>query len=156
MTGDPKTYSKTRLVPLYFLSKPLTPAETRYWPTDMEMSGLVWATKKLRPVMERAHVTFVTDHRPNVDIWSMTNLSTSSTARSSLRLQTWAIYLAQFKDHMTVVYSKGSSLDCPDALSRLRYEVGERASKLRSDASTLGKEHEMTGFWVVLVVMVGP
>jgi len=42
LTGDPKVYSKSWLVPFHFMSKPLTDAETRYWPTHLEMSGLVW------------------------------------------------------------------------------------------------------------------
>jgi hypothetical protein len=56
LTGDPQKYSKTRLVPLHFMSRKLSAAEQNYWPTDMEMSGLVWAVKKLRPYMERAFV----------------------------------------------------------------------------------------------------
>jgi hypothetical protein len=55
-------------------------------PTDMEMSGLVWAVKKLRPYMERAYVWLITDHKPNVDIFDMKTLVTTSTARSNLRL----------------------------------------------------------------------
>jgi hypothetical protein len=86
LTGDPTTYSKTRLVPLHFMSRKLTPAEENYWPTDMEMSGLVWAVKRLRPYMERAYVWFVTDHKPNVNIFDMKSLVTTSTARSNLRL----------------------------------------------------------------------
>jgi len=37
LTVDSKVYSKSRLVPLHFMSKPLTDAETRYWPTHLEM-----------------------------------------------------------------------------------------------------------------------
>jgi hypothetical protein len=123
LTGDPEVYSKTRLVPLHFMSRKLSPAEENYWPTDMEMLGLVWAVKKLRPYMERAYVWFVTDHKPNVDIFDMKSLVTTSTARSNLRLQTWGIYLSQFWGRMSVLYSKGSRIDCPDALSRLQYDI---------------------------------
>jgi len=42
LTGDPTTYEKARLVPLHFMSRELSEAEKRYWPTDKEMSGLVW------------------------------------------------------------------------------------------------------------------
>jgi hypothetical protein len=38
--------------------------------------------------MEQAYVWFVTDHKPNVDIFDMKSLVMSSTARSNLRLQT--------------------------------------------------------------------
>jgi len=88
LTRDPEVYSKSRLVPLHFMSKPLTDAETRYWPTHLEMSGLVWAAKRLRPYMERAFVTFVTDHHSNVALCKMQSIDTTSADRSSLRLHT--------------------------------------------------------------------
>jgi hypothetical protein len=126
----------------------LSAAEANYWPTDMEMSGLVWAVKKLRPYMERAYVWFVTDHKPNVDIFEMKSLVTSSTARSNLRLQTWGIYLSQFWGRMNVLYSKGSKIDCPDALSRLQYNVSTRSKALRDWAQRLGKETDTEEFEV--------
>jgi hypothetical protein len=148
LTGDPDTYCKTRLVPLHFLSKRLTPAESRYWPTDMELAGLVWSAKKLRPYMERSFVWFVTDHKPNVDIFDMKSLQTTSTSRSNLRLQTWGIYLSQFWGRMQAVYSKGANLDCPDALSRLAYEVSANAARLREWAASLGKAPDTDEFEV--------
>jgi transposase InsO family protein len=148
LTGDPDTYCKTRLVPLHFLSKQLTAAESRYWPTDMELSGLVWSAKKLRPYMERSFVWFVTDHKPNVDIFDMKSLQTTSTSRSNLRLQTWGIYLSQFWGRMQVVYSKGANLDCPDALSRLAYQVSDDAARFRTWAASLGKAHDTAEFEV--------
>ena len=141
-------YRKTKLVPLHFLSKPLSTAEKNYWPTDLEMSGLVWSVKKLRPYMDHVHVHFYTDHRPNVDIASMTGLNTTSTARSSMRLQTWAIYLNNFKDKMTLHYEKGSNLDCPDALSRLQNRMSGDAQALHDWACRLRGDNEMTEFEV--------
>jgi len=146
LTGDPQVYSKSHLVPLHFMSKPLTDAETRYWPTHLEMSGLVWAAKRMRPYMERAFVTFVTDHHSNVALCKMQSLDTTSADRSSLRLHTWAIYLDQYRDHMRVVYSKGADLECPDALSRLRYEISAKAERLRDWAARLGIPSEMEEF----------
>ena len=143
LTGDPKVYSKSRLVPLHFMSKPLTEAETRYWPTHLEMSGLVWAAKRMCPYMECAFVTFVTDHHSNVALCKMQGLDTASADRSSLWLHTWAIYLNQYRDHMRVVYSKGANFECPDALSRLRYEISSKAKHLRAWAAKLGVEPEM-------------
>jgi hypothetical protein len=148
LTGDPDKYCKTRLVPLHFMSRKLSAAEANYWPTDMEMSGLVWAVKKLRPYMERAYIWFVTDHKPNVDIFGMKSLVTTSTARSNLRLQTWGIYLSQFRGRMSVLYSKGSKIDCPDALSRLQYEISAKAQALQKWAHDLGKEHDTAEFEV--------
>jgi hypothetical protein len=148
LTGDPNKYCKTRLVPLHFMSRKLLAAEANYWPTYMELSGLVWAVKKLRPYMEQAYVWFITDHKPNVDIFAMKSLVTSSIARSNLRLQTWGIYLSQFWGRMSVLYSKGSKIDCPDAFSRLQYEVSAKAQALQQWAHDLNKEHDTAEFEV--------
>ena len=128
------------------MSKPLTDAETRYWPTDLEMSGLVWAAKRRHPYMQRAFVTFVTDHHSNVALCKMQSIDTTSADRSSLRLHRWAIYLDQYRDHMRVIYSKGADLECPDALSRLRYDMSSEAKHLRSWAARLGIQSEREEF----------
>jgi len=128
------------------MSKPLTDAETRYWPTHLEMSRLVWAAKRMRPYMERAFVTFVTDHHSKVAWCKMQSIDTSSADRSSLRLHTWAIYLDQYRDHMHVVYSKGSNLECPDTLSRLLYDISSDVKRLHEWAARLGIQSEMEEF----------
>jgi len=128
------------------MSKPLTNAETRYWPTHLEMSGLVWAAKRMRPYMERAFVTFVTDHHSNVALCKMQSMDTTSADRSSLRLHTWAIYLDQYREHMRVVYSKGADLECPDALSRLHYDISLGAKHLHDWVTRLGSPPEMEEF----------
>lgn len=33
--------------PILFLSKCLTPAKLRYWPTELEMAGVVWTIWKV-------------------------------------------------------------------------------------------------------------
>jgi hypothetical protein len=80
--------------------------------------------------------------------YDMKSLVTTSTSRSNLRLQTWGIYLPQFWGRISVLYSKGSKIDCPDALSRLRYDLSERSSALREWASRLGKEQDTAKFEV--------
>jgi len=47
---------------------------------------------------------------------------------------------------MRVVYSKGSNLECPDALSRLRYDISPEAKRLREWAARLGIQSEMVEF----------
>jgi len=146
LTGDPEVYSKSQLVPVHFMSKLLTDAETRYWPTHLEMSGLVWAAKRMLPYMERAFVTFVTNHHSNVTLCKIQSIDTTFADRSSLRLHTWAIYLDQYQDHIRVVYSKGADLECPDALSRLRYDISLEAKHLRDWATRLDSPPEMEEF----------
>ena len=95
-------YAKTGLRPILFLLRPLTSAETRYWPTELEFSGLVWAVKKITTFMEQMHTTFITDHKPNVDIANMTGHATTSAARANFRLQAWRVFLWQYRDRMAV------------------------------------------------------
>lgn len=38
--------------PILFLSRLLTDTETRYWPTELEIAGLVWVVKKIRHIIE--------------------------------------------------------------------------------------------------------
>lgn len=35
------------VMPIIFLSKCLTPAQSRYWPTELEVAGLVWVIRRL-------------------------------------------------------------------------------------------------------------
>ena len=137
---------KTDLRPIHFMSRKLTDAETRYWPTDAEMSGLVWSVKCLRPYLEQVKVVFVTDHEPSISITQMKQLATTSTYKPNLRQQSWAVYLSQFWDQIEIRYQKGVDLGCPDALSRLKYEASETSTKLREWCSRIGKEDTMEEF----------
>jgi hypothetical protein len=49
---------------------------------------------------------------------------------------------------MQVVYSKRANLDCPDALSRLAYQVSDDAARFRTWAASLGKAHDTAEFEV--------
>lgn len=37
--------------PILFLSKGLTEVESRQWPTELEMNGVVWVTRKIRHML---------------------------------------------------------------------------------------------------------
>ena len=47
-TDPAKPPPKTAIQPLMFLSRLLTAAEKNYWPTELEVSGLVWVVRKIR------------------------------------------------------------------------------------------------------------
>ena len=53
---DPDTPRKhpgpKAIQPILFLSCDLIDAETRYWPTELEVAGLVWMIKKVRHLVE--------------------------------------------------------------------------------------------------------
>ena len=105
--------------PIMFLSKTLSPAESRYWPTELEMAGLVWVVTKLHAMIRGSdHPTIVyTDHGANPKIANQTKMSTSSTDKSNLKLIRASTYLSQFR--LDIRYKPGKSHIVPDALSRL-------------------------------------
>src|SRR5205085_5222875 len=94
--------------------------------------------------IEQMHATFFTDHKPNVDIATMNGLNTSSTARARFRLQTWAIFVSQYRDRLTVVYRKGGDMEVPDALSRMRRNVSARRAELEAYAEKIRGDSIMT------------
>ncbi len=104
---------------ILFLSRLLTDTETRYWPTELEIAGIVWAVKKIRHMIEASeHPTVIyTDHSAAVAIVRQTSLNTTSTEKLNLRLVRASEYLQRFR--LDVRYKPGKSNIVPDALSRL-------------------------------------
>ena len=117
-TGITK-FTKGSIEPIMFLSKALTTAESKYWPTEMEVACLVWAIKKTRHMVEAAQqpTIIVTDHSSTVSIAQQTKLSTGSTDRANLRLVRAGMYLSQFS--LDIRHRPGKEHIVPDALSRL-------------------------------------
>ena len=121
--------NRTLLRPIIFLSKCLTNAERNYWPTDLELAGLVWAVKHLRIYVEQAKTVVYTAHRANPIIVAARSLRTMSPLKMNTRQQGWAVFLSQYWDNMTVVYKEGRDMVVPDALSRLSIKLhGQRES----------------------------
>ena len=77
--------------PILFLSKLLTEAESRYWPTELEIAALVWAVKKVRHLVEATDQPTIvyTDHSATIQIVRQTSLNTTSVEKLNLRL-IWA------------------------------------------------------------------
>ena len=98
------------------------------------------AVRRCRPYLEQSFVTFVTDHQPAADLVRMKSLATTSTARTSLRLQTWSNFIGMFHDRMKVVYAKGETLACSDALSRLKNQVSIRTRVLLEKVARMGAQ----------------
>ena len=107
------------ILPILFLSKVLTPAETRYWPTELEVAALVWVVKKLRHHIEASHEPSIiyTDHQATIDIVKQSSLNTTSVVRLNLRHVRSSEYLSRFR--LDVRHKPGRSNTIPDALSRL-------------------------------------
>ena len=144
---DDVPLKKTSLRPILFLSRPLSQTEKGYWPTDMELSCLVWAVHKLKMYIEQTDTTVFTDHQPNPSIYKATSLTSSSPARQNLRHQGWAIQLSQYWDRLKIVYKEGKQMACPDALSRLKREVSRmEAEGFEADYSNYGLNEGTGGF----------
>ena len=103
-----------------FLSKELTPAETLYWPTELETSALVFAAKKTRHLIEANDFTTIvyTDHVAVKHIAHSTSLKTTSPERANMRLIRGSQYLSQFR--LDVHYVPGKDNVVPDTLSRIK------------------------------------
>lgn len=105
--------------PIMFLNRLLTDAETRYWPTELEIAGIVWVVKKIRHMVEAAKLTTIiyTDHSAAVSIVRQTSLNTTSVEKLNLRLIRASVYLRRFR--LDIRYKPEKSNIIPDALSRL-------------------------------------
>ena len=131
---------RTDVEPIMFLSKVLSPAESRYWPTELEMASLVWSVRKLRlMVMSSQHpVVIYTDHAANSAIVNQTKLTSSSVDKLNLKLIRASTYLSQFR--LRVFHKAGKSNIVPDALSRLP-TVRHSSSDTKVDSLDLETYH---------------
>jgi hypothetical protein len=113
-------FDKASIEPVGFLSKCLSGAETRYYPTELEMAGLCGAVRKLCHMVQTAPKAYVfTDHAAVTAIARQQRFTTTESLESlNLRLAKASIYLQQFS--LDVRYRPGRLHLVPDALSRLR------------------------------------
>ena len=119
--GAQKT-ARTDVQPIMFLSRSLNTAEHNYWPTELEIAGIVWVVKKVRHMVEanKQPTIIYTDHAAAIPISKQTNLTTSSTDKLNLRLIRASQYLSAFT--LDIRHKPGKSNTVPDALSRLQQD----------------------------------
>ena len=128
---------RSQVQPILFLSRLLKDAETRYWPTELEIAGIVWVLRKVRHMAESAPKTIVyTDHGAALGIAKQTSLSTSSTAKLNLRLIRASEYIQQFRN-LEFRHKPGKRHVVPDALSRLPNTASSEVSSSQHDAGEL-------------------
>ena len=145
-TGD---YPARKAVePILFLSQLLNPAETRYWPTELELAGIVWVLRKIRHIIESAkYPTLIfTDHGAALGIAKQTLLSTSSTDKLNLRLIRASEYLQRF--NIEIRYKPGKQHIVPDILSRL--------ASTNLDVKPVSMEGELDALFTVSLVQMEP
>lgn len=93
-----KSSGKKEVDLILFLSKMLTGAESRYWPTELEMTVLVWTVRRIAHVIRLSkHSTIIyTNHEANSVIAAKTKLNTSNIDKLNLKLIRVSMYLFQF------------------------------------------------------------
>ncbi len=112
-------------MPVGYWSRTLPSAEKNYSTTERECLGVVWAVLRLRPYLERAHFTVLTDH--DALRWAL------FIAKAEGRHAKWRLRLAEFD--FNVVYWPGIKHTVPEALSRVPTEGGDQStSKTRFHA----------------------
>ena len=105
--------------PVLFLSRLLTDAETRYWPTELEIAGIVWVLKKTRHIVEVSpgKTIVYTDHEFAFGIASQITMTTTSIDKFNLRFVRASDYIQRF--NLDIRHKPGKQHIVPDALSRL-------------------------------------
>ncbi len=76
------------VMPIIFLSKCLTPAQSRYWPTELEVAGLLWVVRRLHHMIRASLTPTVvwTDHASTPGLLQQIKLSATNTDKLNLRL----------------------------------------------------------------------
>lgn len=95
--------------PIAFLSKKLSPAQTKWATIEREAYAIIWALQRMEAWLFGAKVRVVTDHNPLKFL--------TLTSPQSARLTRWALALQKF--NVTIEHKKGALNTNADALSRL-------------------------------------
>jgi hypothetical protein len=91
--------SKKNIQPILFFSKTLTNAEKHYWPTELEMTGIIWAIKKMRNIIKSStkSIIFYINHSAVIDIVKIISLTSSNIDKLNNRFIRANQYLSQFQ-----------------------------------------------------------
>ena len=79
-------------------------------------------------------------------------MKTTSLAKLNLRQQSWANYLSQFKDAITVTYKASSLITVPDTLSRLKARLKTGTDETTLDETLSTEESEATNVFTLTFV----
>ena len=96
--NESKYFSRKSLKLIFFLSRLLTFAETRYWFIELELAELIWILKKIRHMIESSSIFIVIyiDHDVALKIVKQITLIISSTNKLNLRLIKAFDYVQRF------------------------------------------------------------
>ncbi|EAQ91761.1 hypothetical protein CHGG_03696 [Chaetomium globosum CBS 148.51] len=111
---------RTAIQPLAYLSRTLSLAERDYWPTEMEVLGLVWVLAKCKrwiTATKSSPLYVFTDHKSILGLNNRTADITSSTSTTNKRLIRAAEFFSTFD--LRIQHKPGKFHVVADALSRL-------------------------------------
>ena len=85
--------ARVSIQPIMFLSRALTSAERNYWPTQLELAGMVWVIKKTRHLIESSLTStkIQTDHSAIVQLVKQKSI----TIRRRMMLLTWTLFMSK-------------------------------------------------------------
>ena len=119
--------------PILYMSKTLSPTESRYWPTELETAALVWALQKLPQYTDHEKFVVYTDHTAIVNSFKDEG---PVVGKRSERLQQWRLFLARFQGRMEIRHVPGREHLNADGLSRLRTDSDEAANNTSHNNQT--------------------
>lgn len=104
---------------ILFLSWLLTNAETHYWPTELEVTDIVWVVKKVCHMIEITELTTIiyTDHSAVVSIVQQFSLNTTAVEMLNL----WLVHVSEYLQWfcLNIHYKPDLTNIVPDTLSCL-------------------------------------
>ena len=139
-TDTSKYPPRTAVQPIMFLSRLLRGPELNYWPTELEIAGMVWVVRKVRHLIESSTkpVIIYIDYGANVGIAKQTSLTTAFTEKTNLCLIRASEFLQRYS--MDVRYKPGKSHYVPDALLRLLIKTTPDSDESRSSIQNIPGE----------------
>lgn len=119
--------SNKNCLPVAYASRPLNKAEKNYPTIEKELLAIVWAIKYFRPYLYGRSFRIITDHRPLIYLFNMSNPSS--------RLTKFRLCLEEYD--FTVEYLKGKENAAADALSRIEISSTELKSMTNNVMSVM-------------------
>ncbi|MBW0518801.1 hypothetical protein O181_058516 [Austropuccinia psidii MF-1] len=100
--------------PVYYISRPIKPTESRFGASQMELLCLLWALEKIHYYLDGSVFEVITDCDA---VKSRLNMKTPN--RHMLR---WKIAIEEYRGNMTIVHKSGNIHKNADGLSRWALE----------------------------------
>ena len=140
MVNQLSKFSDKSWRPVSFLSRALTPTESRYAQIEKEALALTWACERSREYITGKSIYVETDHKPLVPL-----LSTHSLDQLPPRIQRFRMRLMRFH-FKEISHVPGKKMYIADALSRLQTQHADPQPTIADDDMTAHIASVITGF----------